>query len=175
MHESFECARDVQIIRTFDVLWMTFDCHVPVERTIDVNWTSLNVLDIWSFVVHPMDICGSLGRCICVLSLSPQRQRAFIDWTNPLYVFGEELKRFRVARNGIALHADLVRQELESRTQRSMAVPVILQVVVVLQVFPTRNFLVMAGDLDEVHEPTASRIVRRVALALKKRTSQFIR
>lgn len=110
-----------------------------------------------------------------MLSLSPQCQRAFIDWTNPLYVFGEELKRFRVARNGIALNADLVRQELESRTQRSMAVPVILQVVVALQVFPTRNFLVMAGDLDEVHEPTASRIVRRVALALKKRTSQFIR
>lgn len=61
MHESFECARDVQIIRTFDVLWMTLDCHVLVEHTIDVNWTSLNVLDIWFFVVHPMDIGGSLG------------------------------------------------------------------------------------------------------------------
>lgn len=115
----------------------------------------------------------SRARCICVLLLSPARRWRLDE--SALRVRRRTKAVSCRSRNDIALNADLVRQDLEPRTQRSMAVPVILQVVVALQVFATRNFLVMAGDLDEVHELTASRIVRRVALALTKRTSQFIR
>ncbi|XP_042146173.1 putative nuclease HARBI1 [Ixodes scapularis] len=71
--------------------------------------------------------------------------------------------------------ADVLASDLIRPTRRSHATPVLIQVLLALKFFATGTFLITAGDFLHLHESTASRCVRRVALALAKQAPHFIR
>ncbi|KAG0427546.1 hypothetical protein HPB47_025404 [Ixodes persulcatus] len=105
------------------------------------------------------------------------RVRVFRDRFHPFDVFDEEglQRRFRFGRDGIMYIADVLASDLTRPTRRNHATPVVIQVLLALKFFATGTFLITAGDFLHLHESTASRCVRRVALALAKQAPHFIR
>ncbi|XP_054920477.1 putative nuclease HARBI1 [Dermacentor andersoni] len=118
-----------------------------------------------------------LARLQLIAELLMRRERVFRDRTNIFEVFDEDelQRRFRFGRAGIAYLAELLRDDLQHPTRRSHALSVEQQVVLALKFFATGGFLITAGDTINVHESTASRTVRRVALALVRHCSTWIR
>lgn len=118
-----------------------------------------------------------LARLVLIAEVLMRRERVFRDRTNIFEVFDEDelQRRFRFGRAGIAYLADLLRDELQHPTRRNHALSVQQQVVLALKFFATGGFLITAGDTINVHESTASRTVRRVALALVRHCPTWIR
>ncbi|KAM7298569.1 putative nuclease HARBI1 [Ixodes scapularis] len=106
-----------------------------------------------------------------------RRQRVLRDRLNPFEDFDEDglQQRFRFGRAGIMFLADTLRPDLERRTRRSRALSAEQQVIIALQFYATRNFLITAGDYIRVHVSSASRAVRQVTVALARRAQDFIR
>ncbi|XP_042148188.1 putative nuclease HARBI1 [Ixodes scapularis] len=71
--------------------------------------------------------------------------------------------------------ADVLASDLIRPRRRNHANPVLIQVLLALKLFATGTFLITAEDFLHLHESTASRCVRRVALALAKQAPHFIR
>ncbi|XP_064467971.1 putative nuclease HARBI1 [Ornithodoros turicata] len=111
------------------------------------------------------------------LALSLSRQRVYRDRENPLECLddGELQRRFRFTRDGIFFITSLVALDIEPATRRSQSLPSSLQVLLTLQFLATGNFLITAGDVVNVHEATACRVVHRVVAALCKRVGKFVR
>ncbi|XP_050048346.3 putative nuclease HARBI1 [Dermacentor andersoni] len=105
-----------------------------------------------------------------------RRGRVFRDRTNPLDAFSEEelQRRVRFGRDGIVFFVEFLRSEIEHPTCGSGALNAELQVMLALKFFASGCFLITAGDVIGAHESTASRTVRRVALALVRRRRHWI-
>ncbi|XP_049513533.1 putative nuclease HARBI1 [Dermacentor silvarum] len=107
-----------------------------------------------------------LVRLRLIAELLMRRERVYRDHTNIFEVFDKDelQRRFRFGRAGIAYLAELLRDDLEHLTSWSHALNVEQQLVLALKFFATGGFLITAGDTINVHESTASRTIRRVAL-----------
>lgn len=112
-----------------------------------------------------------------LLGLSLSRQRVFRDRLHPFEVYDDEglRRRFRFGRDGLQFITELISADIERPTRRNRALPALLQVILALQFFATGNFLITAGDIIGVHVGTASKTVRRVALALQNQLTRFVR
>lgn len=112
-----------------------------------------------------------------LLALSLGRQRVFRDRLHPFELYDDEglRRRFRFGVDGLYFITEAIRPDIERRTRRNQALPAVLQVMLALQFFATGNFLITAGDIIGVHVGTASKTVRRVALALEKKLTAFVR
>lgn len=100
-----------------------------------------------------------------------RRERVFRDRTNPLDIYDDrELhKRYRFTRDGCTRIIDLLTEDLETPTRRNHSVPGSLQVFIALSFYGQGALFSNTATIHGVSIPTASRVIRRVTLALIRR------
>ncbi|XP_064652596.1 putative nuclease HARBI1 [Lineus longissimus] len=116
---------------------------------------------------------------IAIFPLQPQIQaiRQYNRTFNHLERFNDKklFKRYRFELDGIEFICDLVREDLERASGRSMALTVEIQVLLALRFFASGAFLEAIGDTLGVDKGSVSRAVRDVSAALHRRRDEFIK
>jgi hypothetical protein len=114
-----------------------------------------------------------------VVVRSMRRQKVFLDRENPLETWSHDENeiriRFRFLPATIYYICSLVKEFLQFSTRKSMALPVLYQVLIALKFYATGDFYTTVGDCIKVHRSTACRCVTRVSLALRSLTKDVIR
>ncbi|CAC5407865.1 HARBI1 [Mytilus coruscus] len=97
-----------------------------------------------------------------------KRPRVFKDRSNPIdYMADVELiERYRMPRIKILEFVDLIKNDIESPTSRSHAIPANLQVLVSLKYYAKGDFYSEVGDLHGISKASASRCIMRVSKAI---------
>ncbi|VDH94751.1 Hypothetical predicted protein [Mytilus galloprovincialis] len=87
----------------------------------------------------------------------------------------EVRKRYRFNKESIRFICNLLRDKLQQPTKRSQALSVELQVLIALRFYATGNFLQVLGDTVGIDKGTASRVVRKVSLALSELLPVYVK
>ncbi|XP_048240406.1 putative nuclease HARBI1 [Haliotis rufescens] len=105
-----------------------------------------------------------------------RKDRVFRKRTQHLESMSEEevRARYRFGKASIGYICDLVRDELQPKSSRSHALSVELQVLVALRFFASGSFLQITGDTIGIDKSTASRVVRKVSLAIASLVPKFV-
>lgn len=106
-----------------------------------------------------------------------RRERVIRDRTNPLDVYDdlECYQRFRLNRRGIMALVDMLREDLEHLTRRNSALSPECQTFIALRFYASGCFQNLTGDMINVSQPTASRVIRRVSIALQRRLNRYVK
>jgi len=99
------------------------------------------------------------------------------DRTNPFEVYSDQefKERFRFNKHTTELLLDLIRADIDHGSQRNCYIPPILQITVALRFFATGQFQLIDGDLINISQPSACRIVNRVSHTIARKKSHFIK
>ncbi|XP_065639405.1 putative nuclease HARBI1 [Hydra vulgaris] len=100
-----------------------------------------------------------------------RRERIFKDRNNPLDIYDDIslYKRFRFRKASIFYLTDLLRIDLEPKSNQTLIVAPILQVLCALRFYATGSFQIVVGDSTAAFiQPTISRIICRVSVGLAK-------
>ncbi|XP_063971274.1 putative nuclease HARBI1 [Lytechinus pictus] len=84
-------------------------------------------------------------------------------------------KAYRFTRNGILHIVDIIRADLEHRTHRNRALPVLLQVCIAQMFYAGGTLLYQIARAHKVSKASVSRCIRNVTLALVQRRREFIK
>ena len=105
------------------------------------------------------------------------RPRIFRDRTNPLDVYDDLdiLRRFRMTRDTVVQVIDLISEDITHPTDRNRAISPTLQTMCALRYYATGNFQRVSGDIIGISQPSVSRIVNRVTIALCAKAPKIIR
>uniref|UniRef100_A0A914WLI2 Putative nuclease HARBI1 n=1 Tax=Plectus sambesii TaxID=2011161 RepID=A0A914WLI2_9BILA len=82
--------------------------------------------------------------------------------------------RFRFDRQGIIDLAAMLAPSLTSHTTKGRPIPPVAQVLIALRFYASGSFQAVAGDSVQVSQPTVSRIIHRVSLAVANRLRNFM-
>ena len=106
-----------------------------------------------------------------------RRERVFRERSNPLADFtdGELYSRYRFDRNGILFISQLLREEIQSPTERSCAIPAEIKVIIALQFYACGTFQRTIGDTIKISQSSVSRIVSIVSSSLARKLAEFVR
>ena len=103
-------------------------------------------------------------------------QRPLRDRMDPLTLPDHVLVRqYRLPRQAIMYLADILREVLQRRTNRSTPLPVTLQIMVALRFFASGSFQNVLGGTVGVSQSSVSRVVSSVSRAISRRARHFIR
>lgn len=104
-------------------------------------------------------------------------RRVFRDRRHPLDMYNDVqmYKRYRFSRRGCMHIIDLLEPHLQPPTRRNHAIPASLQVFTALRYYASGSLLTSTGDHHGISIASASRILRRVTLALVNKRSRFIK
>uniref|UniRef100_A0A667X6D1 Putative nuclease HARBI1 n=1 Tax=Myripristis murdjan TaxID=586833 RepID=A0A667X6D1_9TELE len=103
-------------------------------------------------------------------------ERPLRDQMDPLALPDHEvLRKYRLPRQLIMDLVDILKEDLQRRTNRSSPLSVALQVMVGLRFFASGSFQTVLGDTVGVSQPSVSRTVNSVSRALCRKASTFIR
>ena len=105
-----------------------------------------------------------------------RQERVFRDRTHPLdlYSDNEMFKLYRFTRQGCVHLINRLEPIIEHPTNRNHALPASLQVFIALRYFATGAVLDDTSCIHGIHSSTASRTIRRVALALYQLRDEVI-
>ncbi|XP_064642946.1 putative nuclease HARBI1 [Lineus longissimus] len=105
-----------------------------------------------------------------------QAPRHFRERINHLEFFNDKklFKRYRFCRETIVLIVDMLREDIESATNRSHAISPEVQVLIALRYFASGAFFEVIGDTFGVDKASVSRVVHRVAGLLDAARDDFI-
>ncbi|XP_002166584.4 putative nuclease HARBI1 [Hydra vulgaris] len=107
-----------------------------------------------------------------------RRERIFRDRINPLNIYDDIdlYKRFRFRRASIFYLTDLLQIDLQPKSNQTLIVSPILQLLCELRFYATGSFQIVVDDSTAaLSQPTISRIIRRVSLSLAKRVNEYIK
>ncbi len=106
-----------------------------------------------------------------------RRERVFRERCNPLAEFtdGELYSRYRFDRNGVLFVTELIREEIESQTERSCAIPPEIKVLIALQFYACGTFQRTVGDTIGISQSSVSRIVNLISSSLSRKLGEFVR
>lgn len=107
----------------------------------------------------------------------PVTRRRIQDRNNPVELYNDCQfhRRYRFSKQTVMRLMELLSFE-RSETNRGLPVPPLLQLLAALRFYGAGTFQVVTGDLAEVSQPTASRIIRKVSSLIAGRLyAMFVR
>ncbi|XP_071505135.1 putative nuclease HARBI1 [Diadema antillarum] len=109
--------------------------------------------------------------------MAARGRRVFLPRENPFLGMDDTKikKAYRFTRQGIHFLVNLLRGDIQPRTNRNKSLAVIVQVCIALMYFAGGSLLSQVARAHRVSIATVSRCIRRVTLALVRRRSQFIK
>ncbi|XP_065684244.1 putative nuclease HARBI1 [Hydra vulgaris] len=107
-----------------------------------------------------------------------RRERLFTDRTNPPGTYNDVdlYQWFRFRRASIFYLENVLKTDLQLKSNQSFCVPPIYQVLCALRFYATGPFQIVIGDSSAaLSQPTITRIIPRVSLSLAKRVNECIK
>ena len=108
-----------------------------------------------------------------IFSYINRSERIFKDRTNPFDLYDENTfrQKNRLSKGLVVNLTSLLKDELESITNRNNPLPPLYQILLALRFYATGTFQSVIGDVMHVSQPTVCKTVHRVsrALALKRK------
>ena len=119
-----------------------------------------------------MDALANLGR---IHDFRLHRRR-LVDPINPFELYTEEefTRRFRFSWQSVIELVNLVREDIAHVNLNNSHVPAHVQMLIALRFYVTGSYQQVVGDVVNIHQTTAGRIVNRVTNAIARRHQQFI-
>jgi len=87
----------------------------------------------------------------------------------------EFFRRYRFSKETVRVISDIVCDDLQRETKRNNALPVDIQVTMALQYFATGTFQQIVGDTLNISQPSISRIIKNVSIALARKSDRYIK
>ncbi|XP_064625925.1 putative nuclease HARBI1 [Lineus longissimus] len=85
-------------------------------------------------------------------------------------------KRYRFTKAGFNYVLNIIADEIPpAQNNRGHPIPPVIQLQVALRFYATGTFQIVCGDLNNVSQPAASRIVAKVSLAIARKARNYIR
>ena len=105
-----------------------------------------------------------------------RRERVFRDRRNHFDTLTEAelISRYRFDRAGIMELVRITEADLQHPTARNHALTPLQQVMVALRFYATGSMQIVVGDTIIVSQPTVSRAIRAVSVALARRINNFV-
>lgn len=100
-----------------------------------------------------------------------------VDRANPMeqYDAGQFRVRFHMTKDTARFIVDLIQEDLCSPIKRGSQLPPLYQFLAVLRFYCTDAFQIVTGDLHAISQPTISKLVKRVSVAIAKQRHLFIK
>jgi hypothetical protein len=76
--------------------------------------------------------------------------------------------RYRVTKAGFRELLYIIRPEISAHNERGKPIPADIQLLLTLRFYATGTFQLACGDLCEISQPSASRIIKRVFEAIAR-------
>nr|XP_054774032.1 putative nuclease HARBI1 [Lytechinus pictus] len=104
------------------------------------------------------------------------RERVFRDRSNPFELYDDRdmFRKYRFTRDGVSFIIDYIGDELKHNTKRSNALTPALQIFVALRFYATGSVLDSSATIHGCSRSTASRVIRRVTLALCSKRDEHL-
>jgi len=98
------------------------------------------------------------------------------DRDNPLEWFDnfEFKRRFHMYKESAVFIIELIKMELCAPVRRGAQLPPAIQFCIAARFYATGSFQLTLGDLHKVGQPSVSKVVRRVSIAIAKKRQSFI-
>ena len=99
------------------------------------------------------------------------------DRDNPLENYNalQFKARFHIYKETALYITSLISPEIFSSVKRGVHIPPIIQLLATVRYFSTGSFQLCVADLHGISQPTVSKIIKRVSLAIAKRRRDFIK
>ena len=82
--------------------------------------------------------------------------------------------RYRLAKDAFRELLELIREDITSHNERGNPIPCDIQLLVTLRFYATGTFQLACGDLCEISQPSASRIIKRVSESIARLHNEYI-
>ena len=82
--------------------------------------------------------------------------------------------RYRLTKAGFRDLLDIIRPEISAHNDRGKPIPADIQLLLTLRFYATGTFQLACGDLCEISQPSASRIIKRVSEAIARLRNNYI-
>ena len=82
--------------------------------------------------------------------------------------------RYRLTKAGFRESQDIIRPEISAHNDRGKPIPADIQLLLTLRFYATGTFQLACGDLCEISQPSASRIIKRVSEAIARLRNNYI-
>ena len=107
----------------------------------------------------------------------PIRRRIYHERVNPLDQWDDSdfKKRFRMRKSSFHKLLGLIENELTFISNRNNPVSPSLQLLIAIRYYACGTFQQVCGDLVRISQPTMSRVVKKVSIAIAKMLPRFIK
>lgn len=111
-----------------------------------------------------------------VYSLNNRRQKIIKVRSNCFdeYDDFEFERRFRLPKFMVLDLADILESSLKTSNAKGQPISVLNQILITLRFYAVGTFQIVIGDLFSVSQPTISRIIKRVSIAIAKLADRYI-
>ena len=100
------------------------------------------------------------------------RRRYHFDYEN--YDEEQFRSRFRLTKDGFRTLLDMLRHNLSPNNERGRPIPADIQLLLTLRFYATGTFQLACGDLCDISQPSASRIIKRLSGAIASLKNEYI-
>ena len=101
-----------------------------------------------------------------------RRRKYRFDYEN--YDEEQFRSRFRLMKDGCRTLLDMLRHNLSAHNERGRPIPADIQLLLTLRFYATGTFQLACGDLCDISQPSASRILKRVSGAIARLKNEYI-
>ena len=101
-----------------------------------------------------------------------RRRKYRFDYEN--YDEEQFRSRFRLMKDGCRTLLDMLRHNLSAHNERGRPIPANIQLLLTLRFYAMGTFQLACGDLCDISQPSASRILKRVSGAIARLKNQYI-
>ena len=117
-----------------------------------------------------------LNRLACLNNIVPNNRNR---WKPYLFNYGkydeEQFRnRYRLTKAGFCELLEIIRPDISAHNDRGKPIPTDIQLLLTLQFYVTGTFQLARGDLCEILQPSASRIIKRVSKAIARLKNIYI-
>ncbi|XP_063955828.1 putative nuclease HARBI1 [Lytechinus pictus] len=125
----------------------------------------------------PLPMTTKMALVNAMVGAALHRERVFRDRSNPFELYDDRdmFRKYRFTRDGVSFIIDYIGDELKHNTKRSNALTPALQIFVALRFYATGSVLDSSATIHGCSRSTASRVIRRVTLALCSKRDEFIK
>ena len=82
--------------------------------------------------------------------------------------------RFRLTKDGFRVILNIIEEDISAHNERGNPIPAHIKLLVALRYYTTGTFQQACGDLCDISQPSASRIIKQVSEAIARLKNEYI-
>ena len=153
---------------------LTFNGSSDLEWSASERYTSL---ELHSLVLSETNMADRwLNRLECVDNIAPNNRNKRKPYIFDYGKYEEEqfLSWYRLTKAGFRELLEIIKPDISAHNDRGKPIPADIQLLLTLRFYATGTFQLACGDLCEILQPSASRIIKRVFEAIARLNNNYI-